>query len=68
VTEKSSLTYNIGKIADRPISAEPHGGVRNDEQDGAPIRLIVEEVLKDNREVNRCRNDGLGRTDVKGEV
>ncbi len=68
MTEKSSLTYNIGKISDRPISAEPHGGVRNDEQDGAPIRLQVEEVLKDNREVNRCINDGLGRTDVEGEV
>jgi hypothetical protein len=68
VTEKSSLTYNIGKIADRPISAEPHGGVRNDEQNGAPIRLKVGEALKDIREDNRYINDGLGRTDVKGEV
>jgi hypothetical protein len=28
-------------------------GIRNDEQHGAPIRIQVEEVLKDNRKVNR---------------
>lgn len=58
----------IGKIADRPISAESHRELEITSKMEPLSDYNVEEALKVWREVNRYINDGLGRTDVEGEV